>query len=99
MLLLSRFIMVGLLLAPTHLGMSGVMLPHSITVFVELEAYVLASFFALLIPIYALSKSEGPSIARRYGRALLMNLKGNLLVLSVLIIVGVYEAVEVIMQM
>jgi len=94
-----RAIMWGLLLAPTFDALSGAMLPHSFTILLEGEAYIIAAFFGLLILVYLFRKAEGPSIPRRYGRALLMNLRGNLLVAIVLAIAAIYEATEVILSM
>jgi uncharacterized membrane protein SpoIIM required for sporulation len=89
----------GLLLAPTFDALSGAMLPHSLTILLEGEAYIIAAFFGLLILVYLFRKAEGPNILRRYGKALLMNLRGNLLVAIVLAIAAIYEAIEVILGM
>ncbi len=89
----------GLLLAPTFDTLSGAMLPHSLTILLEGEGYVVASFFGLLVLVYLFRKAEGPSIPGRYGKALLMNLRGNVLVAIVLAIAAIYEAIEVILSM
>jgi len=94
-----RALLWGLLLAPSFATLSGVMLPHSITLLLEGEAYVIATFFGLLILVYLFRRAEGPGAARRYGRALLMNVRGNLLVVIVLAIAAIYEAIEVILAM
>jgi hypothetical protein len=94
-----RAMLWGVLLAPTYVGLSRAMLPHSWTLLLEGEAYILASFFALLIPLYLFDRQAGATVGSRYGRAILMNLRGNLLVLLVLAIAASYEAVEVILQM
>ena len=91
-----RAVLWGLILAPTRVELARRMLPHSLTLLLEGEAYILASFFALLIPIYLFSPRHGPTAARRYGRALMLNLRGNLLVLLILAAAAVYEAIEVI---
>lgn len=96
--MLFRSPVIGLALAPSTVRMAGVMLPHSFTLLVELEAYIVATLFALMIPIYLFRRREGPTILKRYGRALLLNLKGLLLVFGILAIVAVYEAVEVLLQ-
>jgi hypothetical protein len=93
-----RALLWGLVLAPGWVGLSKAMLPHSFTLLLEGEGYVLASFFALLIPMY-LFRPAPPAAGRRFGRALLLNLQGNLLVLIVLAVAAAYEAVEVILQM
>ena len=59
----------------------------------------MATFFAVLIPVYLFRKAEGPNVVIRYGRALLMNVRGNLLVIIVLAVAAIYEAVEVILLM
>jgi len=94
-----RALLWGLLLAPSFATLSGVMLPHSITLLLEGEAYVIAVFFGLLILVYLFRKAEGPSLARRYGKALLMNIRGNLLIAIILAIAAIYEAIEVILAM
>jgi uncharacterized membrane protein SpoIIM required for sporulation len=70
-----------------------------VTVLVELEAYVVAGFFGLMVPLYLFSRARGPSLWHRYRQALVLNLKGSLLVLAILAVAGFYEAVEVIAQM
>jgi len=89
----------GLLLAPTFVELLGAMLPHSFTLLLEGEAYVIATFFGLLILVYLFRKAEGPGVGRRYGKALLMNVRGNLWVAIVLVVAAIYEAVEVILTM
>jgi len=89
----------GLLLAPTFDALSGMMVPHSLTLLLEGHAYVIAAFFGVLVLVYLFRKSEGPSAGTRYGRALLMNVRGNLLVAIVLAVAAVYEAIEVILMM
>lgn len=87
----------GLMLAPTSWRMAGTMLPHSFTVLVELEAYIVAAFFVVLIPVYLFRRSEGPSVLGRWSKALLLNLQAQILVFVILAIVAVYEATEVLL--
>jgi len=94
-----RAVMWGLLLAPTFDTLSGAMLPHSFTLLIEGEAYIIAAFFGVLVLVYLFRKVEGPSIPGRYGKALLMNLRGNVLVAIVLATAAIYEAIEVIFSM
>jgi hypothetical protein len=96
---LFRALLWGLLLGPTTLGLARAMLPHTGTLLLEGEGYILATFFGLLVPVYLFSPGEGPSPGRRYARAVVLNLKGNLLVFVVLAVAAAYEAVEVILQM
>ncbi len=99
LLALLRAAMWGLLLAPTSAEMAVNMLPHSITLLVEGEGYILATFFALLIPIHLPDARRGPTIARRFGRALAVNAAGILITATVLAVAAVYEASEVILMM
>jgi hypothetical protein len=97
--IIFRAVMWGLLLAPTFHTLSRAMLPHSLTILLEGEGYIVASFFALLILVYLFRKADGKSVLYRYGRALLMNVRGNLLVAIVLVVAAIYEAIEVIVLM
>jgi hypothetical protein len=99
LMMLFRSFVVGLVLAPSTVILAGMMVPHSLTILVELEAYIVATFFALMVPVYLFRTREGPTVLGRYGRAVLLNLQGLLLVLGILIVAGIYEAVEVILQM
>ena len=89
----------GLIIAPGFSALLGPMVPHSVTLLLEGHAYVIAAFFGVLVLVYLFRKSEGPSAGTRYGRALLMNVRGNLLVIIVLAIAAIYEAAEVILTM
>lgn len=89
----------GLILAPSFSELSSMMVPHSVTLLFEGHGYVIAAFFGVLVLVYLFRKSEGPNVGIRYGRALLMNVRGNLLVIIVLVIAAVYEATEVILMM
>jgi len=94
-----RSVLWGFLLAPSFSFLSMMMLPHSLTLLLEGHGYVIAAFFAVLIPVYLFRTAEGPTAGVRYGRALLMNVRGNLLVIIVLAVAAVYEAIEVILMM
>ena len=109
----------GILLGPSETTLAYMMLPHTGTLLLEGGGYILAAFFALLIPVYlfgsgrAVPKPPWSMSGRRpktstslQGRrprsgsigALLLNLKGNLLVAMVLAVAACYEAVEVILM-
>jgi hypothetical protein len=96
LVMLIRPALVGMILAPGDTSLARAMLPHSWTCLIELEAYIVAVFFALLMLIYPFTAAEGPTALKRYGRALLLNVQAQLLVLAVLIVAAVYEAIEVI---
>lgn len=86
----------GLLLGPGYVVLSGTMLPHTFTLLLEGHAYILATFFGLLVPIYLFRKAEGPGPGVRYAKSLMMNLRGTSLVVIILAIAAIYEAIEVI---
>ena len=94
-----RATMWGVLLAPTLVSLSAGMLPHAFTLLVEGEAYVLAAFFGLLIPIYLFQSAGQQTLGERYRRALVLNLQGCVLVALVLLVAAGYEAVEFILMM
>lgn len=88
----------GVLLAPTNAALAQGMIPHSGTLLLEGEAYILAVFFGLLVPIQIFQKGPGGSAAARYLGAVLLNLKAQTLVALVLGVAAWYEAFEVIAQ-
>ncbi len=89
----------GVLLAATSMTLARGMIFHTGTLLLEGEGYILAAFFGLLVPIYLFSPGMGKTAWGRYGQAVVMNLKGNLIVLAVLAAAALYEAIEVIFQM
>jgi hypothetical protein len=130
----------GVLLGPSLVSLTRAMLPHTGTLLLEGEGYILATFFALLIPVYLFRFSqapdkpselgeladqrpefgevedkpselgelqdfhqEAPSARRdtamsRFGEAVVLNLKANVLVAIVLAVAACYEAFEVILM-
>jgi hypothetical protein len=99
LLWLAMMLMAGMGLAPITPSFAMAMLPHSLVLLLEIEGYILAAFFATLVPVYVFRKSDGSTWWRRYGRALLLNLKANVIVLAVLLVAAVYEAIEIILQL
>ena len=89
----------GLLLAPTIQPLAYAMLPHSLTLLLEGEGYILATLFGLLIPIHVVQSSLGGNPLTRFGRVLLLNLKANFWIALVLAVAAIYEATEVIILM
>jgi hypothetical protein len=69
-----------------------------LTLLVEIEAYILAGFFALMVPVRLFTKTDDAGVLRRWGRAVLLNAQSYLLIAPILAIVAVYEAAEVILQ-
>jgi hypothetical protein len=93
-----RAFMWGLLLAPTMPGLAHQMLPHSLTMLLEGEGYILATFFGLLIPIHIFQSRLGGNPLTRFGRVILLNLKANFWIALVLAVAAIYEATEVILM-
>ena len=91
-----RALMWGLLLGPSSVLMAYVMLPHSWTMLLEGEGYILAALFGLLIPVHLFQSSLGGTALGRFGRVLLLNIQANAWVALVLAVAACYEAIEVI---
>ncbi len=62
-----RAFMWGFLLAPTIPDLAYSMLPHSGTMLLEGEGYILAAFFGFLIPIHTLSSRLGGNLLSRWA--------------------------------
>jgi hypothetical protein len=88
----------GIVLAPSTRLLAGGMLPHSGTLLLEGEGYILATFFGLLMPLYLFRRDSASSLFARYRRGFVLNLKGNVLVALVLLIAAIYESIEVILM-
>jgi hypothetical protein len=88
----------GVIFPPATYLMARGMLPHSGTLLLEGEGYILATFFALLFPLYLLRDEPGSTGWSQYWRAFAINLKGLLLVAIVLAVAACYEATEVILM-
>jgi hypothetical protein len=88
----------GLILAPLAQTLAFTMLPHSLTLLLEGEGYILATLFGLLIPIYVVRRSQGGNPLTRFGRGILLNLKAQFWIAAVLAVAAIYEATEVILM-
>ena len=75
------------------------MIPHSGTMLVEGEAYILATIFGLLIPIRLFQSKLGGTPLSRFGRAILLNVQSSFWVALVLAVAALYEATEVLAMM
>jgi hypothetical protein len=93
-----RGMMWGLLFSPTIGALAYAMLPHSGTMLLEGEAYILATLFGLLIPIHIFQSSLGGTPLSRFGRVLWLNVLANFWVAVVLVVAACYEATEVILM-
>ena len=98
LLAVLRSFLWGLLLAPTMVILAQTMIPHSGTMLLEGEGYILATIFGLLIPIHIFQSSLGGNPLSRFGRVLWLNIKANFWVAVVLAIAACYEATEVILM-
>jgi hypothetical protein len=87
----------GIVLSPASSNISGTMLFHTPTLLLEGEGYILATFFASLVPFYLFNPALGKKIRFRYWKALMINFKGNIIVLILLAIAATYEAIEIIL--
>jgi len=93
-----RSVLWGLLLAPTLVVLALTMLPHSLTMLLEGEGYILATIFGLLIPIHIFQSSLGGNPLSRFGRVIVLNFQACGLVALVLAVAACYEATEVILM-
>lgn len=93
-----RAVLWGLILVPATLQQAFVMLPHSGTLLLEGEGYILAAFFGLMVPLSLRRRPADSDSASPVGyrRAVVLNLKGCVLVAIVLAVAATYEATEVI---
>jgi hypothetical protein len=93
-----RSVLWGLLLAPTIRILAYTMLPHSGTMLLEGEGYILATLFGLLVPIHIVQSSLGGTPLSRFGRVLWLNVLANFWVAVVLVVAACYESTEVILM-
>ncbi|MFO0910044.1 MAG: hypothetical protein U0794_17150 [Isosphaeraceae bacterium] len=94
-----RPILWGVLLGPIFESNAGGMIPHSITLLLEGEGYVLAFAFGLLVPYYLVNPQLGPTLLSRLRQVVLLNVKASALVAIVLAVAAIYEAIEIIAMM
>ena len=95
-----RAVLWGLLLAPTSRELALVMIPHSLTLLLEGQAYVLAIFAACVHGVAFLRPQSVGATSRRQGYVvgLRMAARVYVLVLVVLASAAVYEALEVVVM-
>jgi hypothetical protein len=93
-----RAILWGLLLAPTTPELQAAMIPHSLTLLLEGQGYILAILASWILGRAFVSPSSVQAGSWRvgYARGVKNALLVHLLVAAVLIIAAVYEALEVI---
>ncbi|MGQ9553027.1 MAG: stage II sporulation protein M [Anaerolineae bacterium] len=92
-----RAVLWGLLLSPAMPELRLAMIPHSLTVLLEGQAYVLAMLGSYLLWSTALRRGEGSgNFLSRYRVGLSKNVRLYLLIAIVLAVAALYEALEVI---
>jgi hypothetical protein len=94
-----RAISWGLLLGPATWQQALVMLPHSGTLLLEGEGYILATFFGLMMAQLVFHRDSTASVRSNYTQGILLNLRGSVLVALVLAVAAIYESTEVIWMM
>jgi hypothetical protein len=92
-----RALLWGLLLAPTTMELALVMIPHSLTLILEGQAYVLAAFAAYLQGMAFLRPQMMGLTSHREGYVAGLKMTGRVYVLVILVlaVAAVYEAIEV----
>jgi hypothetical protein len=95
---LSRALLWGLLLAPSRPGLAGAMLPHSLTLLLEGQAYILAMLAAVIqAKTFFWPRAYGQTGRwQGYVEGLRRSAWIYLLVIVLLAVAAVYEALEVI---
>jgi len=93
-----RALFLGIALAPTTPEMAMAMIPHSLTILLEGQGYVLAMFGSYLLWARALrSRHYGyPDFKAGYWSGLKANARLYLLIVIILAVAAVYEALEII---
>jgi hypothetical protein len=91
----------GLSLSPTNPRLLLVMIPHSLTILLEGEAYVVAMFGCYIWGKWLIRPASAgfPSARDAYRAGLRANLQLYRLILILLAVAAVYEAIEVIGMM
>lgn len=94
-----RAVLWGLMLSPTHPGLRLAMIPHSLTLLLEGQAYVVAMLAAYVHGrAFLWPKSAGvEGHGRGYVEGLRRRARLYLLVILLLLVAAVYEALEVIL--
>ena len=89
---------IGLTLSPVKLFFGQKMVPHLLTIVVELQAYLIAGFVAILLP-WALFKPERLGFTKRLdaGKEMAVwQFKVLPLIAIILVVAAIYEAIEII---
>ncbi len=92
----ASFAAAGFVMAPIWAGRAGPMLYHSVTMAVELEAYVLAVFGICALPLRMWSGLQGGRFIREWARGLGVLISATIVSGVILAIAAVYEAATLI---
>ncbi|MBI5094156.1 MAG: stage II sporulation protein M [Candidatus Hydrogenedentes bacterium] len=92
-----RFCIVGLGMSPIIAGSVTHFSYHSITMVLELEAYIVASFFIVLWPVQLFRGVTSGNIGAEWRKGLAIVSSGTVLVGIMLAIAAVYEATTIIL--
>lgn len=93
---LLSFMLIGFAMAPIWIGISEGYIYHSITMVVELEGYILASFMVTRLPIRCFKGFFARSFWSEYLSGLRVIASGTLLVGIILAVAALYEAATLI---
>lgn len=93
----ASFALLGFGLAPLIEGSARVMTFHAITMWIELEAYILVSFASVLLPVRVLrALANGDDAARAYRDGAIALVSMTVLAGIILLVGALYEAVTLI---
>ena len=97
---ISRAIIWGLLFSPVNPDMRLLMIPHSITLILEGQAYILVMFAAFLQgKAFLWPKTAGvEGLGRGYIEGLKRTSKIYILVIITLLVAAIYEVIEVVLM-
>lgn len=93
---LASFILVGGVMAPIWIGTPLLQVFHSVTMIVELEAYIIACFVVLLWPYFLIQGISKKAFGQALKKGLLILINGALLTGVILLLAAFYEAVTLI---
>ncbi|HOZ47297.1 MAG TPA: hypothetical protein PLO37_04520 [Candidatus Hydrogenedentes bacterium] len=91
------FSVVGFAMAPIWSGSNPLLLYHAVTLTLELEAYVVASFAACVLPVRILGGIFAGRLLREWGTGFRVLIQAALLVAVMLAIAASYEAATLVL--
>lgn len=94
---LVTFGMVGYVMAPQWVGSVGTLVYHSITMILEFEAYIVASFTVVMFPLLVIEGMQRDSLADGARRGMRIIIGGTVLAGVMLALAALYEATTLIL--